>query len=173
MTCRLLSSFLLPSWRVVRCYRSHLEDRETIWGDDWLHSPFIRLSPSWGFPGFSSAIRQMPRDLCAALDFISLSPLSLAGLGKWSVAMNPNRNYWHCFSSIELFWLKPLASWAAGVQKVNTIWRKMFKRRRECDTYLIHVFRRLFNIFYCFTFPGFPFILIMPYEEVILTWNKC
>ena len=39
---------------------------DLIWGDDWPHSPFIRQSPSWGFLGFSSAVRQMPGDLCTA-----------------------------------------------------------------------------------------------------------
>jgi hypothetical protein len=35
------------------------------------------MSPSRGFLGFSSAVRQMPGDLCTALWIISLSPLSL------------------------------------------------------------------------------------------------
>ena len=71
-------SFPLPSWCAVRSYRPHLEEKDSIWGDDWSHSPFIRWSPSWGFPGFSSAARQMPRDLCIAPGINSLSPLSLA-----------------------------------------------------------------------------------------------
>ena len=73
--------FLLPSWRAVRSYRPHLEERDPIWSDNWSHSPFIRRSPScpsWGFLGFSSAVRQMPGDLCTAPRIISLSPLSLA-----------------------------------------------------------------------------------------------
>ena len=73
-----LNSFLRPSWRAVRSYRPHLEERDPIWGDDWPHSPFIRRSPSWGFLGFSSVVRQMPGDLCTALRIILLSPLSLA-----------------------------------------------------------------------------------------------
>ena len=73
-----LLSFLLPSWRAVRSNRSHLEEWDPIWGDDWSHSPFILRSPSWGFLGFSSAVRQMPGDLCTAPRIISLSPLSLA-----------------------------------------------------------------------------------------------
>ena len=60
------NSLLLPSWRAVRSYRPHLEERDPIWGDDWSHSPFIRRSPNWGFLGFSSAVRQMPGDLCTA-----------------------------------------------------------------------------------------------------------
>ena len=40
---------------------------------------FIRKwSPSWSFLGFSSAVRQMPGDLCTTSRIISLSPLSLA-----------------------------------------------------------------------------------------------
>ena len=35
-------------------------------------------SPSGGFLGFSSAVRQMPGNLCTAPRIISLSPLSLA-----------------------------------------------------------------------------------------------
>ena len=50
-------SFLLPSWRAVQSYRPHLEERDPIWGNDWLHSPFIRWSPSWGFLGFYSVWR--------------------------------------------------------------------------------------------------------------------
>ena len=70
--------FLLTSWCAVQSYRPHLEEWDPIWGDDWLHSPFIRWSPSWGFLGFSSVVRQMPGDLCTVPRIISLSPLSLA-----------------------------------------------------------------------------------------------
>ena len=58
-------SFLLPSWRAVWSYRLHLEKRDPIWGNDW--------SSSWGFPGFSTDLRQMPGDLCTAPGIISLS----------------------------------------------------------------------------------------------------
>ena len=72
-----LLSFILPSWRVVRSYQPHLEERDPIWCEDCSHSLFIRWSPSWDFLGFCSAVRQMP-DLCTAPRIISLSPLSLA-----------------------------------------------------------------------------------------------
>ena len=71
-------AFLLPSWCAVRSYRPHLEERDPIWGGHWSHSPYIRRSPSWGFLGFSSAVRQMTGDLYTAPRIISLSPLSLA-----------------------------------------------------------------------------------------------
>ena len=70
-------SFLLAPWCAVRSNQPHLEERDPIWGDDWSHSPFIRWSPNWGFPGFSLAVRQMPGDLCTAPGIIILSPLSL------------------------------------------------------------------------------------------------
>ena len=50
-------------------YRPHFEVRDPIWGDDWSQS-LHRRSPSWGFPGFSSAVRQMPGDLCTARDHL-------------------------------------------------------------------------------------------------------
>ena len=72
------SFFLLPSWRALRFYRPYLDKRDPIWGDNWSHSPFIKRSPSWGFLRFSSAVRQMPGDLCTAPRIISLSSLSRA-----------------------------------------------------------------------------------------------
>ena len=69
--------YFLPS-PFLTYYRPHMEGRDPIWGDDWSHSPFIRQSPSWGFLGFISAVRQMPGDLCTTPRIISLSPLSLA-----------------------------------------------------------------------------------------------
>ena len=83
----LLSSFLLPSWRNMRSNRPHLEERDPIWGDNWSHSPFIRLSPSWSFLGFSSAVIQMPGNLCTAPRIISLATdvtnATLGASGLW------------------------------------------------------------------------------------------
>ena len=62
-------SFRLPSSRAVRSYQPHLEERDPISGDDWSHIPFIRRSPSWGFPGLSSAVSQKPGSLSTALDW--------------------------------------------------------------------------------------------------------
>ena len=74
LPCPSLISFLFPSWRAVWSYWPHLEERDSIWGDDWSHSSFIRRSPSWGFLGVSLAVRQMPGDLCTAPRIILLSP---------------------------------------------------------------------------------------------------
>ena len=54
----------------------------SFWGDDWSHSLHRRF-PSWGFPGFSSSVRQMPRDLCTAPCYISLLPVSLVDRSDW------------------------------------------------------------------------------------------
>ena len=70
-------SFTVPPWRAVRSYRPHLEERYPF---EVMTS---RTAPSSdGFlaeiSGFSSALRQMPGELCTAPRIISLSPLSLA-----------------------------------------------------------------------------------------------
>ena len=63
----------------------HLEVRDPNWGDDSSHS----LNPSWGFPRFLSAVRQMPWDLWTTHGIISLSHLTLADRrdtrSKWSL----------------------------------------------------------------------------------------
>ena len=69
-----LISFLLPSWRAVRSLRPHLEERDSIWGDDWSSDGLLAKV----FLEFSSAVRQMPGDRFTAPRIISLSPLSLA-----------------------------------------------------------------------------------------------
>ena len=110
-----LFSFLLPSWRDARSCRPHLEERDPIWGDEWSHSLFIRRSPSWGFLGFFSAVRQMSGDLYTAPSIISLSSLSLATdvtdatLGAWPLARNPDRSWWPCHTNVKLFWPQPTA----------------------------------------------------------------
>ena len=102
-------SFLLPSWPAVRSW-PHLEVRDPIWGDDWLHSPFIRWSPSRGFPEYSSAVRQIWGDLCIAPCIISLSPLSIAtDMTDMKLrAKNLDRSWWHCQISLKLFWPQPM-----------------------------------------------------------------
>jgi hypothetical protein len=77
-----LPSLLLPFWPAVRSYRLHLEIRDLVWGDNCSHS-LHRRSPNWGFLGFSSAVRQMPRDLFSAPGIIALSPLSIAERRDW------------------------------------------------------------------------------------------
>ena len=74
----ILSLFPSPFLTCYAILLTSFEGKDSIWGDDWSHSPFIWRSPSWGFLGVFSAVRQMPGDLCTAPRIISLSPLSLA-----------------------------------------------------------------------------------------------
>ena len=118
-----LNPFLLPSWRAVRSYWPHLEERDLIWGDDWWHSPFIRRSPSWGFLGVSSAVRQMSGDLCTAPRIIITLIISdrrdwRDARGKWPLARNPDRSWWHHHTSLKLFWPQPMASWTTELLKI-------------------------------------------------------
>ena len=59
--------FFLPPFFLL-CYpiRLFLEVQYPISGYDWAHS-LHRLFPSWGFPGLSTAVMQMPGDLCTTL----------------------------------------------------------------------------------------------------------
>ena len=104
--------FLFPSWCAVRSYRPHLEERDPIWGDDWSHIPFIGRSPSWGFLGFSSAVRKMPGDLCTAPRIITLIISDRRDWrrdtrGKWPLARNPDRSWWHRHTSISYSFSSP------------------------------------------------------------------
>ena len=74
--CTLPHSFLLSHFQT--CCRILLTSLVGKWGNDWSHDPFIRRSPSWDFLGYSSAVRQLPGDMCTAPRIISLSPFSLA-----------------------------------------------------------------------------------------------
>ena len=86
----------------------------------WLVAhPCICRFPNWGFPRLSSAVREMPGDLCTAnRGVISLSPLSLASdvtemtlgasglwLGTRTGAGGTATLAW-CF-----FWPQPMAPW--------------------------------------------------------------
>ena len=113
-----LNPFLLPSWRAVRSYKPRLEERDPTWGDDWSHSSFIRRSPSWGFLGFSSAVRQMPGDLYTAPRIISLSHLSLATdvtdstLGASGLWLGTRTGAGGTATLTEsFFWPQPMAPW--------------------------------------------------------------
>ena len=89
------------------------------------NSPFIRRSPSWGIPGFSSVIRQMS-DLCTAPGNISLSPLSLAtdvtdmtlrASGLWLGTQTGAGGT--ATLALKLSWPQPMAPWKTGMLKNN------------------------------------------------------
>ena len=60
----------------------------------------------------------MPGDLCTVPSIISLSPLSLADRrdtwGKWPLARNPDRSWWHHHTTLKLVWPQPMAPWITG-----------------------------------------------------------
>ena len=129
----ILLSFHLPPWRAVRSYRPHLEERDPIWGNAWSHSPFIRRSPSWGFPGVSSAVRQMLGDLCTVPRIISLSSLSLASdvtdatLGSSGLWLGTRTGAVGTATLTEsFFWPQPMVPWTAGHQKLRASDRLSF-----------------------------------------------
>ena len=131
-----LNSFLLPLWRAVRSYGPHLEERDPIWGDAWSHSPFIRRSPSWGFLGFSSAVRQMPGDLCTAPRTISLSPylhltyVTDVTLGASDLlTRNSDRSWWNRNTCLKLFSCRPWLHEQQVLTPIEVVFRNLFQRQ--------------------------------------------
>ena len=106
-----LISYILPSWRAVRAYGCHLEVRDPIW-EMAGRIAFIILSPTWFSVVFLS------RKVNARWSVPNPSSLSWAdrryARGKWSLARNPHRRWWHRNSSLKLFCPQPMAPWAAG-----------------------------------------------------------
>ena len=127
-----VNSFFHLIKRGVSC--AHLEVRDPIRGNDWSHSPFIRRSPSWRFPRFSSAVRQMSGDLDTVPRIISLSPLSLATdvtretRSKWPLARNPDRSWRHRHASLKCFWPQPMTPWTTGIAYVTWRFNSIFTR---------------------------------------------
>ena len=85
-----------PFLTAVRSYRPHLEEWDPIWGDDWSHS-LHRVSLSWGFPGFSSVVMQMPGDLCTDPVSSHYHLISHTWLmrqsGQVALARNPDKSW--------------------------------------------------------------------------------
>ena len=115
---RFFYSFFLSSWGAMRSYRRYLEVWDPILGDD-CRTTFIRRSPSWGFPGFSSG------DLCTTPGIIPLSPLSLADKrDNRPLASNTDKGWWHRHTSLKLFSPQPMALWTTGhnlLRRRNTV----------------------------------------------------
>ena len=93
--------------------------KRLIWGDD-LYS-LHQMASLLCFYGMFHSLGY----LWTASSFIPLSPFSLADkldwcntCGKWSLTKNPDRNWWHCHSSIKNFWLQPMAPWTTSIQKL-------------------------------------------------------
>jgi hypothetical protein len=97
-------------WRTVRSYRRHLMVRNPIWGDVG-RTAFIRRTPGWGFQRFPQEIFAQP----------PVSLLSLAERrdwhdtrGKWPLTMEPDRNWWHRYTSVKLLFGR--SPWLHGQQ---------------------------------------------------------
>jgi hypothetical protein len=140
----------LPSPFLTCCaiLPTSLDGMDPIWGEGWSYSPFIKRSPSWGIPGFSSAVRQIPGDLCTALGIIPLSPLPLATdvtdvtRGKWSLTRNPDRSWWHRHAGLKPFWSQSMAQRTTECPKfhIGQTGRSFKTRYIHTTTYEIKLF---------------------------------
>ena len=67
----------------------------------------------------------MPGDLYTAPQDHFIIPLTISDRryrrdtpGKWPLARNPDRNWWHRHTNLNLFWLQPMALWTVGCKYV-------------------------------------------------------
>ena len=118
-----LISFILPSWRAVRSYQHHFEERGPIWGNDWSQKPHHQR-----FSGvFLSCKANAGRSVHSPQDHFIISLIISDRRdwrdtrGKWSLARNPDRSWWYHHTSLKLFWPQPMAPWTAG-SIVKFVW---------------------------------------------------
>ena len=123
-----LISFPLPSWRAVRSYRPHLEEGEPIWGNDWSHSPFIRWSPSRGFlGGFLGCKANARRSVHSYQDHFIITLIISDRRdwrdtrGKWPLARNPDRSWWHRHTNWTFFWPQPMVPWTTRLKSAINV----------------------------------------------------
>ena len=104
-----LISFLLPSWRAVRSYRTHLEEMDPL---DVMTGGTAPSSE--GFLGCKANIRRSVHSLQDHLIII----LIISGRRdwhntrvKWPLARNPYRRWWHRHTNWKFFWPQSMAPW--------------------------------------------------------------
>ena len=101
-----LISFLLSSWRAVRSYRPHLEERDPIWAMTGRTAPSSDGLLAEIFLG-QEICAQPPGDHFIITLIISDRHDWRDTRGKWSRARNPDRSWWHCHTSLKLFGRSP------------------------------------------------------------------
>ena len=112
--------FLFPSWRCLLCNPTDLIWRKGTPAGAMTSRSLHRRPSNWSFPWFFSVLRYIPGDLCTAPG-ITLLPLSLADRrdwcdtrGKWPLARNPDKSWWHRNTSLKLSWPQPVAPCKTG-----------------------------------------------------------
>ena len=82
----------------------------------------------------------MPADLCTVPGILSISPLLLAKIldlpdtrGKWPSTRNPDRSWWHRYTTLKLFWPQPMAPWITREkhQEHTHTYRRIIPRNRK------------------------------------------
>ena len=90
-------------------YRSHLEERDPIYVDDWSHNPFIRRF----YEVFLSCKVNTRRSAHSPQDhFIITLIISdwrdwCDTWGKWPLGRILDRSWWHCHTSLKVFFCSP------------------------------------------------------------------
>ena len=118
-----LISFLLPSWRAVQSYRPHLEERDPILGDDWSHNPSSDGILAEVFRCKAIARRSVHSSQNHLIITLVISDRSdwRDTRGKWPLARNPDRNWWHRHTNWKFFFGRSL--WLHG-QQLSIFWSR-------------------------------------------------
>jgi hypothetical protein len=109
-----LITSLLPSRRALQPYRPHLERSPHLmrWlSAQPLHQTVSKLRFSNVFLNRKALARRSvhsPRDHFIIILIISDRPDWLKTRGKWPLARNPERSWWHRHTSLKLFWPQPM-----------------------------------------------------------------
>ena len=94
-----LLSSILPFWLAMRSYRPHLEERDSIWDNDWP-APLSDGLLAKIFGVFLSCKTNARRSVHSHQDHFIITLISdrrdwRDTRGKWFLARNPDRSCWH------------------------------------------------------------------------------
>ena len=121
--CPFLISFLLSFWRALWPYQPHLEEMDPIWDDDWSYSQqtvfYLRFSGVF-LSCKANARRSVhsPQDRFIITLIISDRRHWRDTRGKWPLARNPDRSWWHRHTNWKFFWPQPMAPWTTWITVV-------------------------------------------------------
>ena len=59
-------------------------------------------------------------------------------LGKQLLGRDPDRSWYHCHTSVKLFWLQPMDPWTSVASAWTRIWTEVSSSMRWCSNQLSH-----------------------------------
>ena len=121
----------------------------------------------------------MPGDLCMAPDIISLSYLSLADRrdwrdyqGKWSLARNQDRSWWHRHISLKVFWPQPMAPWTAWPNDQHLNFASSNSKNSPPAQSNLVLHNKWFSLFNCWTAQYIKYVILNIYSFFMIFVEK-